>query len=300
MKKLLAISLLATLLLTACTAANDDKKDTSAADTTAEEATTKEETTAAPDPALLEGAFGFSFTFEKNIVAPGEYCSLQVSMTNQMDSTFKWTGVGGYYRPKAELVSPDGTVYEVFVGDGGASDDYDYYSAPSGETRTYGASCHIPYDASMGKYDLVCHFKNSYQTFEDVLEVGSYEKEAYSREDAFGFTYEGTEGTFARNERIRVDVAMTNQMDCDYEWLGSSSSFHANVYLVSAEDPTYEIHDKYIAHTDDHRYNKVAPGESNSRTFNFQIPDDAPAGKYNLVCRFRYSARIFEGLFELE
>ena len=62
----------------------------------------------------------------------------------------------------------------------------------------------------------------------------------------------------------------------------------------------YNIHDKYIAHTDDHQYNKVAPGESNSSTFNFLIPDDAPAGKYNLVCRFRYSAKTFEGLFELE
>jgi len=126
-------------------------------------------------------------------------------------------------------------------------------------------------------------------------------EEAYNREDAFGFAYEGTEGDVARNRRIHVDVALTNQMDCEYEGSGSSGNFHAHVYLVSAAEPTYEIQPDDIPSTDEYGgHYKVAAGETHSFTFYFRIPTDAPAGAYNLVCQFRHSERTFESIFELE
>ena len=126
-------------------------------------------------------------------------------------------------------------------------------------------------------------------------------EDAYNREDAFGFAYEGAEGDVARNRRIHVDVALTNQMDCEYEGSGSPGNFRAYVYLVSAAEPTYEIQPDEIPSTDEYGgHYKVAAGETHSFTFDFRIPTDAPAGAYNLVCEFRHSERTFESIFELE
>lgn len=298
MKKFWIITLLAATLLSACAAPDNDNAP-AATDTTAEEATT-ERTTSHPDQNLPEDAFGFSVELEEDFVVPGEYFHIQVSMTNQMDVAYQWTGTEHDYAPRGALVSPSGTTYDLGFWDGDSSDDYDYYSVDPGEAYTYGSSDAVLYDAELGMYDLVVEFKNSRQIFEDVLEVGTFEKEAYRSENAFGFAYNGMEGTAARDQKIWVTVALTNQMDCDYEWLGSSSTFHASVYLVSAEDPAYEIRIEDMAYNDDNSHHKVAPGETHSTDFDFYIPADAPAGAYNLVCSYRYSKKTFEGVFELE
>lgn len=299
MKKLLIMTLLAASLLTACAASTDKGNALATTDTTTEEATT-EATTSHPDQNLPEDAFGFSVELKEDFVVPGEYFHIQVSMTNKMDKAYQWTGTEHYYAPRGALIAPDGTVYDLGFRDSDSSDDYDYYSVEPGETYTYGSSDCVLYDAELGMYDLVLEFKNSRQTFEDVLEVGTFDKEAYRSENAFGFTYNGMEGTADRNKKIRVDVGLINQMDCDYEWLGSSSTFHANVYLVSAENPAYEIRIVDMAYNDDNSHQKVAPGETHSSDFEFYIPADAPAGAYDLVCSYRYSKKTFEGVFELE
>ena len=299
MKKLLIMTLLAASLLTACAASTDKGNALATTDTTTEEATT-EATTSHPDQNLPEDAFGFSVELKEDFVVPGEYFHIQVSMTNKMDKAYQWTGTEHYYAPRGALIAPDGTVYDLGFRDSDSSDDYDYYSVEPGETYTYGSSDCVLYDAELGMYDLVLEFKNSRQTFEDVLEVGTFDKEAYRSENAFGFTYNGMEGTADRNKKIRVDVVLTNQMDCDYEWFGSSGGFGADAYLVSAVNPAYKISHPDMPIPDDSGYHKVAPGAARSREFEFTIPTDAPAGAYNLVCQFRHSQQTFEGVFELE
>ena len=146
------------------------------------------------------------------------------------------------------------------------------------------------------------------ETTEKVTTEGAAEEvttadpkeEIYNREDAFGFAYEVADGTFAHKERFCVKVSLTNQMDCAYEWVGSSSTFLASVYLVSAETPEYKIHHEDIPMSDDISYNKVAVGEAHPTHYYFTIPADAPSGTYHLVCHFRRSTQTFEGAFELK
>ena len=302
MKKLWIITLLAALLLTACAAPDTEKPND---ETNADEAATTEAPDTAPainyDLYDLDGAFGFSYELLEGTFAPGETIRLQVSMQNRLPIAYEWEGASTDFRPQVELVWDSESTYVLHNEPLNGTDEINHYSVPAGDIRSEDYyTFTIPADVPLGRYKLVCRFRNSCKIFENAFWVYYRNPEAYNQENAFGFTYNGMEGTAARNERIRVEVALTNQMDCDYEWRGSSSGFQAHVHLVSAEDPTYEIQCDSMAFNSDDMPHKVAVGETNSAPYDFIIPTGAPAGAYNLVCQFRHSQQTFEGVFELE
>ena len=300
MKKLWIITLLAALLLTACAAPDTEKPND---ETNADEAATTEASDTAPainyDLYDLDGAFGFSYELLEGTFAPGETIRLQVSMLNRLPFAYEWEGASTDYRPQVELVSEFDSSYVLHNEPLNCTEEIAHYSVAAGEFRSWDHYIFtIPADAPLGTYRLVCRFRNTCQIFERAFEA--HDREIYNHEDSFGFTYNGMEGTAARNQKIRVDVVLTNRMDCDYEWFGSSGGFGAEAYLVSAEDPTYKIScDDMTANSDD-MLHKVAVGETNSTPYDFIIPTDAPAGAYNLVCQFHHSQQTFEGVFELE
>ena len=300
MKKLWIITLLAALLLTACTAPDTEKPND---ETNADEAATTEAPDTAPainyDLYDLDGAFGFSYELLEGTFAPGETIRLRVSMLNRLPFAYEWEGASTDYRPQVELVSEFDSSYVLHNEPLNCTDEIAHYSVPAGDIRSEDYYTFTsPADAPIGTYRLVCRFRNTCQIFESAF--AAHGREIYNHEDSFGFTYNGMEGTAARNQKIRVDVVLTNRMDCDYEWFGSSGGFGADAYLVSAVNPAYKISHLDMPIPDDSGYHKVAPGAARSREFEFTIPDDAPAGAYNLVCQFRHSQQTFKGVFELE
>ena len=117
----------------------------------------------------------------------------------------------------------------------------------------------------------------------------------------FEFSYQVTEGSFARGEQVLLSVGLTNKRSVNYVWFGSQSDYHAQVSLVCADgDTEYVIFPDASPATLDDMKHEVKPGETRVSDFYFFIPEDATAGEYNLVCSFDSSNTTFENIFTLD
>ena len=126
----------------------------------------------------------------------------------------------------------------------------------------------------------------------------------------FGISFEVTR-SFTRGEVMTLDISLINNTGKTYAWTGSSSVFHprsVELWCVKEDGRKYKIPIRSLPDTDDIRYNEVKNGESYTRIYVFDIPEDAPAGDYTLTCSFqadpenggRKDTIIFEGYFRLE
>ena len=117
----------------------------------------------------------------------------------------------------------------------------------------------------------------------------------------FGFSYSISDENVNRGERIGITVKLTNQTGKTYAYAGSTSHFRAQVKLyVTTENGEYSIPYEPIPDTDDVGEHEIINGESRSFTFYFNIPSDAPVGKYDLECRFQNSESTFWEVFTLD
>lgn len=127
----------------------------------------------------------------------------------------------------------------------------------------------------------------------------------------FGMSFKCFEGSFTRGEVMLLDITLINNTGKTYAWTGSSSVFHprsVELWCVKEDGQKYRIPHRSLRDTHDIRYNEVKNGESYTRTYVFDIPEDAPAGDYTLTCSFqadpenggRKDTIIFEGYFRLE
>jgi hypothetical protein len=127
----------------------------------------------------------------------------------------------------------------------------------------------------------------------------------------FGMSFKYSEGSFTRGEVMLLDITLINNTGKTYAWTGSSSVFHptnVKLWCVKEDGQKYRIPHRSLPDTEDICYNEVKNGESYTRTYVFDIPEDAPAGDYTLTCEFRADKNnggrkdtiIFEGYFRLE
>jgi hypothetical protein len=127
----------------------------------------------------------------------------------------------------------------------------------------------------------------------------------------FGMSFTCSKGSFTRGEVMLLDITLINNTGKTYAWTGSSSVFHptnVKLWCVKEDGSKYSIPHRSLPDTEDICYNEVKNGESYTRTYVFDIPEDAPAGDYTLTCSFqatkenggRKDTIIFEGYFRLE
>jgi hypothetical protein len=126
----------------------------------------------------------------------------------------------------------------------------------------------------------------------------------------FGIAFEVTR-SFTRGEIMNLNISLINNTGKSYKWRGSSSIFHptnVKLWCVKEDGSKYSIPHRSLPDTEDICDNEVKHGESNTRRYVFDIPEDAPAGDYTLTCSFqatkenggRKDTIIFEGYFRLE
>ncbi len=126
-------------------------------------------------------------------------------------------------------------------------------------------------------------------------------KTGYSTVDGrepFGFELGGTSGDFARKGRFSVTVGLVNQQVMPYKWTGAVTEFRAEIKLVH-EGGEIIITPEPPADTTEIADYEVMSGDSRKFDYSFIIPEDAPEGKYSLVCSFGGSSVTWEGLFTL-
>ncbi len=134
----------------------------------------------------------------------------------------------------------------------------------------------------------------------DELETATYE---FSKQNSgFGFTFKGIDGEFKRGEVFFINIELANLKDENYVWFGSYSSFRAYVKLIcTSTEEEYIIHPTYVRLTDDMpQWLEMPPGGYRTSSSGFSIGEDAPAGKYSMVCDFRGSEVVFEDIFTLD
>ena len=127
----------------------------------------------------------------------------------------------------------------------------------------------------------------------------------------FGISFKVHKGSFARGELLILSISLINNTGKSYKWRGSSSIFHptnVKLWCVKEDGSKYSIPHRSLPDTEDICDNEVKHGESNTRTYVFDIPEDALAGDCTLTCSFqadpencgRKDTIIFEGYFRLE
>lgn len=116
--------------------------------------------------------------------------------------------------------------------------------------------------------------------------------------DDFLFVFKGRNGYFARGERMELDVDVVNNTGATH-WYYGSSSYRADIKLVSKTNTEYVILPFERPDTDDAVWREIEAGESSGRREYIDVPEDAPLGEYTLICDYRTTTTEFEGYFTL-
>lgn len=117
--------------------------------------------------------------------------------------------------------------------------------------------------------------------------------------DDFGFSFEVVDGSFKCGEWIEIEVSITNQMEESYKWHGSSTlAVWCRLVCTSGGDE-YILDQPDFVFCANERDNELQSGETYSHSYYFDIPNDAPAGRYNLECWLLDSRTTFVNAFSL-
>ena len=115
----------------------------------------------------------------------------------------------------------------------------------------------------------------------------------------FEFFYSVKNTSINRGEHIEIEVTLKNGSEKQYNYVGPESDFRALAELYCNETD-YIIPCDPVTSTDDAGKHSVAPGESSTYVYGFMIPQDAPAGEYNLRLSFNTSSQTFNNIFTLD
>lgn len=130
-------------------------------------------------PALLEQHsqnedqdFGFTFTVKEGYFAKGEQLTLEVTLINQMDSAYTWTGSSSAYHAWVELVcTTTHGIYQILPEPYPMNDDVGTFEVQSGGKGTESYCFLIPQDAPVGEYALFCSFQKTTAQFDGVFRL---------------------------------------------------------------------------------------------------------------------------------
>ncbi len=135
-----------------------------------------------------------------------------------------------------------------------------------------------------------------------IITFESLRSKTDDKANDFGFSYNITEGSFVRGERVGISVALTNQKNGSYVWTGSESNYRASVRLICKDGDTesFICLPELIPDTDDMTEHEMVAGETRTFDYYFTLPANAASGEYSLECRFGNSAETFDNVFTLE
>ena len=100
---------------------------------------------------------------------------------------------------------------------------------------------------------------------------------------------------------MELDVELINNTGATHTYNGSSS-YRAWVKLFCITNgEEYVLEHEEVADTSDaYTYYDIEAGASRPWTYYYNIPADAPAGEYTLVCQYQTTRTEFKGYFTLE
>lgn len=173
-----------------------------------------------PTPIVLDSQnknqeFGFTVTVKEGNFAKGETLALEVTMTNQMDSAYTWTGSSSAFHPWVEFVctTEDGA-YQILPEPYPMNDDVGKFSVAPGDKGTEGYGFLIPQDAPDGAYSLICSFQSTQYSFDGVFRLGEIQEDIVIGTVVYG-------ETIPQNE-IATDIhSERDVIDCKYYYVNS-------------------------------------------------------------------------------
>ena len=107
-------------------------------------------------------------------------------------------------------------------------------------------------------------------------------------------------GDFERGKGMELKVDLINNTGATHTYDGSSS-YRASVKLFCITNgEEYVLEHELVAETaDSGTYYDIEAGKSSSWIYYYNIPEDAPAGEYTLVCWYQTTRTEFDGYFTL-
>ena len=116
--------------------------------------------------------FGFTVTVKDGLFAKGEQLTLEVTLINQMDSAYTWTGSSSAYHAWVELVcTTTHGIYQILPEPYPMNDDVGTFEVQSGGKGTESYCFLIPQDAPVGEYALFCSFQKTTAQFDGVFRL---------------------------------------------------------------------------------------------------------------------------------
>ncbi len=149
-----------------------------------------------------------------------------------------------------------------------------------GESREITYTFEIPADAPTGSYDLILSFGESSMTFEGAVEVVVFSEPAIGTLE-FYHAPSGISTTLGST--VSISVGMLNISDVPLYFTGSRSEFVPDAVL-HMDDIVIHHDDREL--TGEYATHMCRVGEAIEVTHIFQIPNDIPAGAYDLTISF--------------
>ncbi len=234
------------------------------------------------EQSILIGGLKFYHILQEQPVFAGGQFDIRVGMTNVSDYDIEFTGAWSDFAPKAKLRAASMIYVEQLLlplPNDSTTEIAEYRLAP-GESREITYTFEIPADAPTGSYDLILSFGESSMTFEGAVEVVVFSEPAIGTLE-FYHAPSGISTTLGST--VSISVGMLNISDVPLYFTGPRSEFVPDAVL-HMDDIVIHHDDREL--TGEYDTHMCRVGEAIEVTHIFQIPNDIPAGAYDLTISF--------------
>lgn len=250
-----------------------------------------------------ETAVTYRYELEKTEYKLGDVIQFTVEMIN--DSSYPSVYIGeDNFRPKAELIRrvyiTEDACYDytiLYAGHSLGNDSTTRREIPPGGSQTTSFEFYIPTDAPTGAYFLRLTYNGTTKYFSDIITITD---ETFNETD-FAFRYYAKEQAYQKGARIEFKAELTNDSDNRHRYYGIYSDFNASATLYCVVDgEEYHVPYEDLAFTEDALSTRIIDAHGlSTRTYYFNIPEDAPNGAYHLRLSYKTATETFYNVFTL-
>ena len=247
--------------------------------------------------------FSFSYALPDGAtVMRGETLAVLPQLTNISENTYRYKSCQHDHPFFAVLFCQNGEEeYRLPPEPYGETTEQCYtvkYEVAAGATKTGRESFKIPEDAPLGAYHLLVYFRNFEQVFENAVTVVRNDDELIeAKKDDFAFSYEviDPKADYARGETVQIKGMITNQSDRSFFYQGTGAvALKVSLYCPTGGED-FHVMGTPAPTEQERRECEFAPGATDAWVWSFTIPDDAPAGAYNVKVYYRHFEQSFSG-----
>ena len=212
------------------------------------------------------------------IIGTGDTLEITVGMTNISDQPIYYTGSSSAFVPDATLRLGNTVIeHEIYPH----TEDEAYLTLAPGESREVTYRFAIPADAPTGLYDLTVSFKGQSFPFTQAVQV--VETTVPDVVPALEFYHSPSGISTTLGSTVSISVGMLNISNVPLYFTGSRSEFVPDAVLHMDD---VVIHHEVREITGEYNTHVCRVGEAIEVTHIFQIPDNIPAGTYDLTISF--------------